>query len=116
MVTVGASSAAEQGCSLLQAWETPGLPSLPRPHLEEQLQAVGEGLAAKSQPPTGCNALLVVVVAQSCLTPCNPMDCSPPGVSQAGIWEKVALPTPGDLPDPGIKPMFPTLAADFFYH
>ena len=46
MVTVGASSAAAQGCSLLQAWETPASPSLPRPHLEEQLQVAGEGLAA----------------------------------------------------------------------
>ena len=47
MVTVGASSAAAQGCSLLQAWGTPGPPNLPRPHLEEQLQAAGEGLAAQ---------------------------------------------------------------------
>ena len=38
-----------------------------------------------------------VLVAQSCLTLCNPMDCSPPGSSvygilQAGILEKVAIP------------------------
>ena len=47
MVTVGASSSAAQGCSLLQAWKTPGHPNLPRPHLEEQLQAAGEGLDAQ---------------------------------------------------------------------
>ena len=62
MVTVGASSAAEQGCSLLQAWETPGPPSLPRPHLEEQLQVVGEGLAAKSQPPMDVTPFLLLLL------------------------------------------------------
>ena len=49
------------------------------------------------------------LVAQSCLTLCNPMDCSPPGSSvhvslQARILEWVAMPPPGDLPDPGINP------------
>ena len=48
------------------------------------------------------------LVAQSCLTLCNPMDRSPPGSSvhgilQARILEWVA-PSPGDLPDPGIEP------------
>ena len=42
-------------------------------------------------------------VAQSCLTPCDPMDCSPPGFSvhgilQARILEWVAIPSPGALP------------------
>ena len=45
---------------------------------------------------------------QPCPTLCNPVDCSPPGSSvpgvlQAWILEWVALPSPGDLPDPGIK-------------
>ena len=45
------------------------------------------------------------------------MDCSPPGSSihgilQARILEWVAIPSPGDLPDPGIKPGSPTLQAD----
>ena len=40
---------------------------------------------------------------------CDPMDCSPPGssvhgISQARILEWVPFPSPGDLPDPGIKP------------
>ena len=44
---------------------------------------------------------------QSFLTVCNPMDCSQPGVSvhgilQAAIVEWVAIPSSGDLPDPGI--------------
>ena len=53
-----------------------------------------------------------VLVAKSYLTLCDPMGCSPPGssihgISQARIPEWVAIPSPGDLPDPGIKPVFP---------
>ena len=48
---------------------------------------------------------------QSCPTLCDPMDCSPPastvhGIFQARILEWVAFPTPGDLPDPGIEPVY----------
>ena len=47
--------------------------------------------------------------AQSCLTLCDPMDCSLPGSSvhgifQAGILEWVAIPFSGDLPGPGVEP------------
>ena len=59
---------------------------------------------------------------QSCLTLCNPMDCSPPGSSvqgilQARILKWVAISFSGDLPNPGIKPMSfvaPALAGRFF--
>ena len=55
-----------------------------------------------------------VLVAQLCLTLCDPMDCSPPGFSVPGIFqartlEWIAIPFPGDLPDPGIEPRSPTL-------
>ena len=45
---------------------------------------------------------------QSCLTLCDPMDCSPPGSSVHGILQArilawVAMPSSGDLPDPGIE-------------
>ena len=58
-----------------------------------------------------------MLVSQSCLTLCNPMDCSPPGCSvhgilQTRILEWVVFFSPGDLPDPGIKPWSPTLQAD----
>ena len=41
--------------------------------------------------------MLCVLVAQSCLTLCDPMDCSPPGFSvhgilQARILEWIAMP------------------------
>jgi len=44
------------------------------------------------------------------------MDCSLPGsfvhgIFQARILEWVAFPSPGDLPDPGIEPVSPTLQA-----
>ena len=56
---------------------------------------------------------------QSCLTLCNPMDCSPPVSSVHGILQVriLYIPSPGDLPTPGIKfmsLMSPELAAVFF--
>ena len=50
------------------------------------------------------------------------MDCSPPGSSvhgilQARVLEWVAMPSSGDLPNPGIKPASPVslaLAGGFF--
>ena len=54
---------------------------------------------------------------QSCPTLCDPMDCSLPvssvyGILQARILEWVAVPSPGDLPNPGIEPRSPALQAD----
>ena len=36
------------------------------------------------------------------------------GISQQEYWNGLPFPSPADLPDPGIKPMFPTLAGGFF--
>jgi len=36
------------------------------------------------------------------------------GIFQATILEWVAFPSPGDIPDPGIEPISPTLAGRFF--
>ena len=49
----------------------------------------------------------VVLGAQSCLTLCDPMDCSPPGSSvhgvlQARIQEWVDFPSPGLFPAQGL--------------
>ena len=49
----------------------------------------------------------------------NPMGCSTPGSSvhgilQARILELMPFPSPGDLPDRGIKTASPALAAGFF--
>ena len=57
---------------------------------------------------------------QSCLTLCDPVDCSPPGsfvhgILQARILEWVAISSSrGDLPDLGVKPESPALAGGFF--
>ena len=34
------------------------------------------------------------------------------GLSRQGYWRGLPFPSPGDLPDPGIKPRSPTLQAD----
>ena len=52
-----------------------------------------------------------VKVAQSCPTLCDPMGYTVHGILQARILEWVAFPSPGDLPNPGIKPISPTLRA-----
>ena len=54
----------------------------------------------------------VCLVAQSCLTLCDPMDCSPPvssvlGTFQAGILEWNNLLLQGILPTPGLNPLSP---------
>ena len=59
---------------------------------------------------------------QSCLTLCDPMDCSPQaplsmGFSRQEDWNRLTFPSPGDLPDPGIEPtslVSPALAGGFF--
>ena len=59
-------------------------------------------------------------VAQLCLTLCDPMGWShgayqaPPsmGFSRQECWSGLPFPSPGDLPDPGIKSGSPTLQAD----
>ena len=58
------------------------------------------------------------LVTQSCVTLCNPMDCSPTGSSVHGdspgknTGMGLPCPPPGDLPDPGIEPRSPALQAD----
>ena len=55
---------------------------------------------------------LKVKVPQLCLTLCDPMDYTVHGILQSRILEWVAFPSPGDLPNPGIKPRSPALQAD----
>ena len=74
--------------------------------------------------PSGLSATVLVttwevelLVAQSCLTLCDPMDYSPLGSSVHGIlrqeyWSGLLLPSPGDLPNPRIELGSPALQAD----
>ena len=60
---------------------------------------------------------MCLLVAQSCPTLGNPMDCSLPvssvhEFSRQEYWSGLPFPSPGDLLDPGIKPGPPALQAD----
>ena len=77
-------------------------------------ETVKEGEGESLRSGGFCDFLLV---AQSCPILCDPMDCSQSGSSvygllQARILEWVAIPSPEDLPKPGIKPRSPTLQVD----
>ena len=58
------------------------------------------------------------LVIKSCLTPSIPMDVARQaplsrGFSKQAHQSWLPFPAPGNLPDPGIKPMSPTLQADY---
>ena len=59
------------------------------------------------------------LVAQSCPTFYDPMDCSPPGSSVHGFsrqeyWSGLLFPSPGDLPHPRTESQSLVLAGRFF--
>ena len=57
------------------------------------------------------------VCDQWCPTLCDKMCCSLPGSSVQGISQArsgLSFSSPGDLPNPGIEPVFPELASGFF--
>ena len=56
-------------------------------------------------------------ITQSCLTLCDPMDCSlsgflAHGISRQGYWGGFPFTSPGGLPDAGMEPGYPALQAD----
>ena len=65
--------------------------------------------------------LCLCLVTQSCQTFCNPLDYSPTrlngifskstGSFRQEYWSRLPFPSPGDLPDPGIKHASPVSAA-----
>ena len=65
------------------------------------------------------NPCMCVLVTQSCLTLCNPMNCSRQaplsiGFSRQEYWSGLPFPSPGDLPNQGIEHRSPALQADPF--
>ena len=93
--------------------------------LEEVLECVVKGTVSNMPMRKWSNDKiffeynLACSVTQSCLTLCNPIDCSPPGSSVLGIlqarkenWSGLLFPSPGDLPNPGIEPGSPMLQED----
>ena len=71
---------------------------------------------------TNTHACVWAKLLQWCPTLCNLMDCTPPGFSvqrfsRQEYWSGLPCPPPGELPDPGIKPVSltsPALAGRFF--
>ena len=67
-----------------------------------------------------CILFCCCLVAKSCSTLCDPMDCSLPcsfvhGISQARVLDQVAISFfRGYLPDPAIGPTYPVFAGRFF--
>ena len=53
-----------------------------------------------------------LTVIQSCLTFCDPMDIQSMEFSRPEYWSREPFPSPGDLPNPGIKPGSPALQVD----
>ena len=86
--------------------------------LFSMLSNVGHSFSSKEQASFNFMAAVtnaVILEPKMCLTLCNPMDwISVHGISQARILVWVAFPSPGDLPDPGIKPRSPALQADSY--
>ena len=60
--------------------------------------------------------IVKVLVAQSCLTLCGPVDSRQAplsmGFSRQEFWGGLPFPPLGDFPDPGIEPRSPMLQAD----
>ena len=67
-----------------------------------------------------CIQSVMCLVAQSCPTLCDPVDCRlqparflcPQGFSRQDYWSGLPYPPPGDFPNPGIKPRSPASQAD----
>ena len=62
--------------------------------------------------------LTKVLVAQSCLTLCDPWTVAHAAplfmeFSRQEYWSRLLFPSPGDLPNPGTEPMAPTLGQIF---
>ena len=133
LVKVGGAPSIPGACLLQGAWEPGRACANPAPPTLGRFCAgqvtVGQkvlkepGRERHQSPHTGlpqwlsgkCGGL----VAKSCPTLGDPMDCSPPGSSVHGIfrqeyWSGLPFPSPGGLPDPGIEPGSPALQADSY--
>ena len=88
------------------------LPSEPEAPACQLPPSPGHLLLHSHSCPSPDRGSLKVKVAWLCSTLCDPMNYTVHGVLQARILEWVAFPSPGDLPNPGIKPSSPTLQGD----
>ena len=78
------------------------------------------GRHLRAEPEEGLSTFLQQL-SGSCLTLCNPKDCSPLDSSVWGFprqeyWSRLPYPPPGDLPDPGIEPsLMSSASAGLFF-
>ena len=75
------------------------------------------GLSCFFTRPISHNTCVGVLVAQSCPTLGDPVDCTPQaplsmGFSRQEHWSGLPCPSLGDLPEPGVEPRSPALQAD----
>ena len=77
-------------------------------HSLQRFLGPGSNYEGRMTASSGKASALRAQLLQSCPTLCNPTDLRPPGSSVRGIprqeyWSELPLPSPGDLPDPGIN-------------
>ena len=76
-------------------------------------ESSGRGFATLSPPVCVC------LVTKSCLTLCDPMNCSLPAPLSIGFprqeyWSGLPFPSPDNLPNPGIDPHISCITGSFF--
>ena len=97
----------------------PSLGDLPDPGIEPRSPAL-QADALPSEPPGNCDLRTWLSKCQSLshvrlfVTPWTAAHQAPQSMrfSRQGYWSGFPFPSPGDLPNPGIKPGSPALQAD----
>ena len=81
-----------------------------------KINKIPEPVRVRKVNGIGLGSVQFSSVTQSCLTLCNPIDCSQAplsmGFSRQEYWSGLPFPSPEDLPDPGIERGSPALRAD----
>ena len=68
-----------------------------RGSLVAAVYGVTQSRTRKKWLSSSSSMIVLLLVGQSCLTLCNPMDCSPPGSSARGILQARTWNSPGNL-------------------
>ena len=100
-------------CSKLMATQVVQLVKSPPAMQETWVRSMGWEDLLEKEMATHCSVLAwrLPWTEESC----DPMDCSPPlslEFSRQEYWSGLPFPSPGDFPNPGIKPQSPVLQAD----
>ena len=109
--TVASQAPLSMGFSRQEHWSGLPFPS-PRDLPNRGIEPRSPALQADFFYQVSYKGSLRKKVTQSCPVLCNPMDYTVHGILLARILSWVPFPSPGDLPNPGIKPGSPTLQAD----